>query len=130
MEEEFDRFWAIYPRKLAKGDARKAWQQTAKIRPALNALLKAVYAAKASEQWMKEGGSFIPYPATWLRQERWEDIHTIDLQNLGSPTGKVCAYCGNPSSGSVGGIYACAVHWDDAMDRKPTNVVMLKAVSA
>jgi len=23
--------------------------------------------------WTKDGGAFIPYPASWLRAERWED---------------------------------------------------------
>lgn len=27
---EFDEFWAAYPRRVAKGDARKAWERAAK----------------------------------------------------------------------------------------------------
>lgn len=77
--EEFEVFWKSYPKKLAKGDARKAWKQTEKIRPPFDKLIKSVVVAKASEQWRKDGGSFIPYPATWLRGERWEDVHEVEL---------------------------------------------------
>jgi hypothetical protein len=27
----------------------------------------------ASEQWRRDDGRFIPHPATWLNQRRWED---------------------------------------------------------
>jgi hypothetical protein len=26
-----------------------------------------------SAEWTKDGGQFIPHPATWLNQKRWED---------------------------------------------------------
>ncbi|MNN45995.1 hypothetical protein D3C81_1603530 [compost metagenome] len=26
-----------------------------------------------SSEWTKEGGQFIPYPETWLKDKRWED---------------------------------------------------------
>jgi hypothetical protein len=39
---DFDIFWATYPRRVAKGDARKAWSQTERIRPALPELLEAI----------------------------------------------------------------------------------------
>jgi hypothetical protein len=67
--EDFDKFWEAYPRKIAKGDARKAWTQTQKIRPELDFILRAIEAQK--ETW--ENPKFIPYPATWLRAERWDD---------------------------------------------------------
>lgn len=72
-EEGFDRFWAAYPRKNSKQEARRAWE---KLRP--NAVLQdlilvALCQQKASEQWARENGRYIPYPATWLNQRRWED---------------------------------------------------------
>ena len=80
--DEFEFWWKNYPKKLAKGDARKAWKQTEKIRPSLDRLLKALVVAKSSDQWTKDGGQFIPYPATWLRGERWDDVHEIELSNV------------------------------------------------
>lgn len=69
----FDRFWAEYPRKVAKSDAVRAWR---KIKPSelLQAeILAAVSRAKTSVDWQKDGGQFIPYPASWLNAKRWED---------------------------------------------------------
>ena len=66
----FDAFWAAYPRKVGKGDARKAF---GKVRVELGTLLSAIEAQKASQQWKREGGRYIPNPATWLNQCRWED---------------------------------------------------------
>lgn len=79
ISTDFDVFWRAYPRKHAKGDARKAWHQTAAIRPPVEQLLAAIDAAKRSEQWRRDGGQYIPYPATWLRGERWEDEHEIQM---------------------------------------------------
>lgn len=69
----FDAFWAAYPRKTAKPAAAKAY---ARLRPddALQALiLSAVARQSLSPQWTKDGGEFIPHPATWLNGRRWED---------------------------------------------------------
>jgi hypothetical protein len=69
----FAEFWSAYPRKKNKGDAEKAW---ASIKPsdALQAeIAGAVLLAKASADWLKGGGKFIPYPASWLRAKGWED---------------------------------------------------------
>ena len=80
--EEFDQFWAVYPKKVAKADARKAWLQTKDLRPDIAKLLSAITAACKTEQWMRGNGQFIPYPATWLRGERWEDELEVKLPNV------------------------------------------------
>lgn len=72
-ESDFARFWAAYPRKKSKGDAEKAWK---KIRPGkelLGLILAAVDAQKRSLDWTKDGGRYIPYPASWLNSKGWED---------------------------------------------------------
>lgn len=69
----FDEFWAAYPKRVGKGDARKAW---AKLKPSpadLVRMLQAIAWQSKTPQWTKNAGQFIPYPASWLRQERWED---------------------------------------------------------
>ena len=80
--QDFDRFWQLYPKKVAKADARKAWKQTESIRPDLETIIKAIQAACKTEQWMRGGGQFIPYPATWLRGERWDDIHEVVIPDV------------------------------------------------
>lgn len=83
----FEQFWAIYPRRVAKGDARRAW---AKVPPDLySRILEAVRQNLAeNDQWRRDGGRFIPYPATWLNQERWDDELTISIAPLPSSTAR------------------------------------------
>lgn len=66
-------FWSAYPKKKSKGDAEKAWKRIkpdAELRERINSSLEAM---KASNDWTKEGGQFIPHPATWLNAKGWED---------------------------------------------------------
>jgi len=67
---EFSDFWGMYPRRVAKKDARKAWD---KITPKLhNQILTALF--EWSRIWKDRGEiEYIPYPASWLNGERWED---------------------------------------------------------
>jgi hypothetical protein len=81
-DDGFSDFWAIYPRKVAKAEARKAWAQTASIRPDTDTLIKAVLSHCKTEQWMKSNGAFIPHAATWLRGERWEDVYEVSLPDV------------------------------------------------
>lgn len=67
----FEEFWKTYPRKVGKGAAQRAWHNTRKIRPAN--IVAIVESHKRSPAWIKEDGQFIPHPATWLNQHRWED---------------------------------------------------------
>lgn len=70
--DSFDKFWEAYPRKVAKPDARKAWKQTAKDRPPIDALVSHLCdRVKSDPQWRDP--KFIPHPATFLRSQRWDD---------------------------------------------------------
>lgn len=69
-------FWAAYPRKAGKQDAAKAW---AKLKPSAELLvniLSALAIQKASPDWVKDGGQFIPHASTWINGRRWEDEQT------------------------------------------------------
>jgi len=70
---DFDEFWKVYPRRVGKGQARKAWKQTEGARPPIQDLISKIQELSSSESWMKDGGEFIPHPATWLRREGWLD---------------------------------------------------------
>ena len=72
-ELRFDRFWDAYPRKESKPAARKAFE---KVRPdgeLLSKMIDSIERWKRSQQWQENGGQFIPYPASWLNQRKWED---------------------------------------------------------
>lgn len=70
---EFEDFWTIYPRKVAKPKAHEAWQRLNPQTPLVEKILEAVKKQKASKDWIKDEGQFIPHPTTWLNQHRWED---------------------------------------------------------
>ena len=70
---DFDRFWTAYPRKIAKGDARKAWQALVPDPALVDRILDALVWQTRQPDWLRDGGTWIPYPATYLRSERWED---------------------------------------------------------
>ena len=70
----FDSFWAEYPKKVKKPEALKAW---AKLKPEDGGVFEKVMEGlrrwKASDQWTRDGGRFIPNPATWINNRQWED---------------------------------------------------------
>jgi hypothetical protein len=79
--DQFERFWAVYPKKVGKQDARRAWE---KIKPTPDDALTDRMIAAAEEQarspqWRKDDGRFIPHPATWLNRGSWEDEAVVEL---------------------------------------------------
>lgn len=75
----FEEFWAAYPRKVGKSDAQKAF---AKVKVPVQVLIEAINKQKTTEQWCKDGGKFIPYPATWLNGGRWQDEVSVKKSSL------------------------------------------------
>ena len=73
QEQLFDRFWAVYPRKVGKKDAVKAWNKLKPDETLTIQIIEGVERWKLSTQWTKDGGQYIPYPATFLNGERWKD---------------------------------------------------------
>lgn len=67
---DFDAFWLNYPKKVGKDAARKAFS---KVKVPVETLLTAIEQQKCSRQWQEDGGQYIPNPATWLNQGRWQD---------------------------------------------------------
>jgi len=72
----FDEFWTAYPRKIAKAVARKAFARLSEQQQldACKAIDDHLAYWKAKETELE----FIPHPATWLNQERWEDELVIE----------------------------------------------------
>jgi hypothetical protein len=53
--------------------ALRAWKKLKPEGELLKAIMNGLEKWKGSDQWMKEDGQYIPYPATWLNKRRWED---------------------------------------------------------
>ena len=66
----FDDFWAVWPRKESKKNALAAWAKAVKKIDAQSIVDAAT--AYASSPFVPEV-RFVPYAATWLNGERWND---------------------------------------------------------
>jgi hypothetical protein len=74
MVEEDDphwlQFWNAYPLRVAKKDARKAWAELEPTPELVDRIIEAL--AWQVPKWARDGYG-TPYPASWLRAERWTD---------------------------------------------------------
>lgn len=69
----FDDFWATYPKKSAKQNALKVWERD-NLDSLADTIIQHVEKRKSGdEQWLNHGGKYIPLPATFLNNQRWED---------------------------------------------------------
>lgn len=77
---QFSEFWDHYPRKVGKTAAERTFKKLKPSTALFQTILAALDAQKCTEQWQRDGGQYIPYPATWLNGRRWED----EIQNTGT----------------------------------------------
>jgi hypothetical protein len=77
LELLFDDFWKVYPKKVNKKDAFKAFKSIKNVEQLLPDILADVEMKKNTNDWQRENGRFIPYPASYLRGERWNDVNEI-----------------------------------------------------
>ena len=77
-KNRFDEFWNLYPKKVAKSDAVKAWNKATKKKTAdeLLKLTKAYAESKLPED------KYIPYPASWLNKELYESVEVAEAKPL------------------------------------------------
>jgi hypothetical protein len=78
---EFDRFWKAYPRRQAKGAARKAWAAHV---IAAGVDVELVISAAEFFGLVRAGQDpkYTPHPATWLGREQWEDTPDPEYREL------------------------------------------------
>jgi predicted transcriptional regulator len=76
--EAFETFWLLYPKRIAKADALKAWNKAIKKKTAdeLIALTKAYSESKLPDM------TYIPYPASWLNKELYESVEVQENKPL------------------------------------------------
>ena len=75
----FTRFWDAWPksdRKDAKGKCQDSWKR-AKAEPVADQVIAHVERMKASRDWTKNGGEFIPAPLVYLNQKKWEGAEDV-----------------------------------------------------
>ena len=74
--EDFDTFWKAYPRKIEKKSAQIALAKALKS-ASLESVLKGIENLNSQIKRDQTTEKFIPYPASWLNGERWND-ETVD----------------------------------------------------
>lgn len=75
----FDEFWSAWPahtRKVDRKGCERKWKAGG-LDAKADAILQALEAFKASWDWRKNDGAYIPMPATWLHQERWDNAPAL-----------------------------------------------------
>lgn len=108
----FDQWWPIYPKKVKKLDAQKAYRAALKAGATPQDLIDGL--RKHITNWKAKGTApqYIPYPATWLRAGSWED----ELDAL-TPGASQVAPAINPNTGKAvtkeDFWYACKDHGID-----------------
>jgi hydroxymethylpyrimidine pyrophosphatase-like HAD family hydrolase len=78
VDDSFDTFWLLYPKKVAKADALKAWKQVLKKKTAdeMIGLTKAYSESKLPDM------TYIPYPASWLNKGLYEAVEVQENKPL------------------------------------------------
>lgn len=109
----FADFWRAYPRRIARKYAENAWK---KINPAEHKkILAAIQAHRKSDDWRRDGGKWIPYPASWLNGERWHDELEADLSmgqcswNINGNRGPE-PRCEEPGTTEKNNVVYCKLH--------------------
>jgi hypothetical protein len=69
----FASFFAAYPRKVGKTQAQQVWEKLAPDEALRKRIAEAVRAWARSPEWARNDGQYIPKPARWLREARWDD---------------------------------------------------------
>lgn len=73
----FEEFWAAYPRKAAKGAARRAWSKAIlRTEPSQIIAGAQVYSVDPNRE-----PQYTAHPATWLNGERWLDGPLPEREN-------------------------------------------------
>lgn len=69
--DAFGSFWIVYPRKVGKQAARKAW--TKALRTTTADVILAAVVAYRDDPNQPDDRTLIPHPSTWLNEGRWDD---------------------------------------------------------
>lgn len=86
IDAEFADWWVVYPRKVAKGQAERAYRTARKNGASQADLLEGIAAAVRVWKATKTETQYMPYPATWLNGKRWlDDVSAVSVGSAGSP---------------------------------------------
>lgn len=86
-----DPVWEAFPERGRRRSSRKklhdAWKRLpARDRPSVQTLLDAIAAWKATEDWQKDSGEFVPALDRWIRDRKWADLPTPEIKTKAADT--------------------------------------------
>lgn len=125
-QDLFNRFWKAYPKRKAKPRAERAFLKAGPDELLVVQMTAMIEKAKTSEDWTRENGKYIPLPATWLNDRRWEDEDVA--HGNGKQKESPYTFCPNKSCGKevlkehIEGEYC--IH---CVPRKPLSEIFAKA---
>lgn len=78
IDTAFETFWNEYPKHINRNGCYKAFKGIKRVVDQMPEIMLSLEKFKRSQDWQKENGKYIPYPLTWLHQERWKDEQSHD----------------------------------------------------
>lgn len=92
VEALFLDFYSDYPKKVGKAQAQKAFHKISPDDDLFNVIITAL--KNHTRKW--DDPKYIPHPATWLNQKRWEDaLEVPTLKPKEKPPIQSCSLCSN-----------------------------------
>jgi len=70
-DEQFALFWSLYPRRVSRRAARKAWDKEVKSGTSPETIINGLRRQLA--QFQGRDSQFIPHASTWINQGRFDD---------------------------------------------------------
>lgn len=77
-DKMFAEFWAAYPKKVDKKGCERKFKKIKDLASIFPQIIHALEIQKRSKQWNEENGKYIPYPSTWINQERWNSVNEVE----------------------------------------------------
>ncbi len=71
--DHFESFWTVYPRKVGKAQAKKAWDKLNLNDNTVMLIAENIALRIKHGEWSDANKTFIPHASTYLNNARWED---------------------------------------------------------
>lgn len=71
--DHFESFWTVYPRKVGKAQAKKAWDKLNLNDSTVMLIAENIALRIKHGEWSDANKTFIPHASTYLNNARWED---------------------------------------------------------
>jgi hypothetical protein len=105
IAEAFATFWTTYPRRTGKGKARDAFTKAVQ-KAGIGPVLAGAQRFASDPNLPTDEAQFIPIPATWLNQERWDDGPLANRNSRNGSNPYLRRLASRPAAGPIGDLFA------------------------